>query len=506
MMRFVDEAIDRVTMYRLMVYYLAFLIAIAVALGFAGLLPMSPLLLVFSTLLVTVVCWVTNLLFASVFEAPANAESYLISALILALVITPVWSFSGIMFLVWASVWAMASKFVLAVNKKHVFNPVAIALVITGVVLGQSPSWWVGTLSMLPFVAIGGLLVVRKIRRFDLLLSFLALTLAITLAAAAIGGRSVLSAAQSVLLATPILFFGFVMLTEPLTTPPTGNKRMVYGAIVGIAFNPLFQVGSIFSTPELALAVGNVYAYLVSSKAKLVLKLRESVPIAASSYDFVFDSDERLDFSPGQYLEWTLPTSHSDSRGNRRYFTIASSPTEDGLRIGVRFSEPSSTFKEELKVMARGGSIVASGLAGDFVLPRDRSRKLVFIAGGIGITPFRSMVRYLMDKGERRNVTLLYSNRGPADIAYRELFDAASQQIGLKAVYTLTDHGLVPAGWPGKSGFIDAKMIMDEVPDFKERVFYISGPHALVTAFERTLRELGVRKSSIITDYFPGFA
>ncbi|HQT83050.1 MAG TPA: FAD-dependent oxidoreductase, partial [Candidatus Paceibacterota bacterium] len=130
-------------------------------------------------------------------------------------------------------------------------------------------------------------------------------------------------------------------------------------------------------------------------------------------------------FRPGQYLEWTLGHRFSDNRGNRRFFTIASAPTEaDGMvRLGAKFYEPKSSFKRALGAMKLNDAISVSHLAGDFVLPKDKKKKLVFIAGGIGVTPFRSQVQHLMNTNDKRSVTLFYSNKTASEIAYKYIFD-----------------------------------------------------------------------------------
>ncbi len=135
---------------------------------------------------------------------------------------------------------------------------------------------------------------------------------------------------------------------------------------------------------------------------------------------------------------------------------------------------------------------------------RDKRAKLVFIAGGIGITPFRSMVKYLTDRGERRDAILLYSNRTTAEIAYREVFDEAARKIGLRTVYAVTgaEETPPPGGYKGR---IDARLIAQAVPDYRERTFYISGTHAMTAAFHKTLEEMGVPGRRVKTDFFPGF-
>ncbi len=167
------------------------------------------------------------------------------------------------------------------------------------------------------------------------------------------------------------------------------------------------------------------------------------------------------------------------------------------IRLGVKFYEPSSTFKKQLFGMKTGARVVASQLSGDFTLPKDTNEKLVFIAGGIGVTPFRSMVRHLLDTGEKRDIVMLYANRISSDVAYREVFQEAERVFGTKTVYVSGD---------GNPSRIDAALIMHEVPDFSERMFYISGPQAMVTSMAHTLIDMGIHRSRIKKDYFPGFA
>src|SRR5690606_33578640 len=150
--------------------------------------------------------------------------------------------------------------------------------------------------------------------------------------------------------------------------------------------------------------------YIVSPKYKLLLTLKEKVQLAPSIYEFIFSKNIAFTFTPGQYLEWTLPEKSADGRGNRRYFTIASSPTEEDVRLGVKMAaERSSKFKTTLVDMKEGDSLVAGQLSGDFVLPKDKNKKLVFIAGGIGVTPFRSMIQYLLTNREKRDIVLFYA-------------------------------------------------------------------------------------------------
>ena len=503
-MKFIDDILNRITMYRLVLYYLIGLLLGAFIFGFIGILPYDPTALAFSTILILLVCAATNWIFARAFEAATNVESIYITALILALIITPVSAsnHTGVGFLIFASVWAMASKYLFAIGKKHIFNPAAFAVALTAIVINEPATWWIGgTIAMMPLVVGGGLLIVRKIRRFDLVLSFVAVAFATIIATSSSGDY--LTAITQTLLHTSFFFLAFVMLTEPLTTPPSAWLRILYGAIVGFLFAPNVHIGSFYLTPEIALLVGNVFSYAVSPKGRYMLTLSRIEQAATDVYDFVFTPDRSFSFRPGQYLEWTLGHRNADDRGNRRYFTIASAPTEESVHLGVKFYNPSSTFKHALAAMKVGEKISAAHLAGGFVLPKKKETKLVFIAGGIGITPFRSMIHYLLDMKDKRPITILYANKMSADVAYKDILDRARVELGIKTVYALSAQ-VQPV--PGMvNGPIDTALITREIPDYRERMFYISGPHTMVNTFKKTLIDMGVSRFKIKSDFFPGF-
>jgi ferredoxin-NADP reductase len=208
---------------------------------------------------------------------------------------------------------------------------------------------------------------------------------------------------------------------------------------------------------------------------------------------------------PGNSFSGAYHTKKNDLRGSRRYFSIASSPTEKELMVVTKFAEKSSTFKTELKNIKTGQEINAAGPDGDFVLPKDEARPLVFIAGGIGIAPFRSMVKYLLDTKQKRNIALIYSNNTEEEIAFEEVWDEAAKAFAMKTIYTLTDQNSIPKSWQGRTGYINAEMVKSEVKDFKNVLFYVSGPDPMVRATEKALRGIGVAEKNIIVDYFPGY-
>ncbi|MCL5666301.1 MAG: RnfABCDGE type electron transport complex subunit D [Patescibacteria group bacterium] len=508
MFSFVNNFLNRTTMYRLVLYYLEFLLAAAFTLSIFGVLPFRPLALAFSLFVLLAVSWAVNKIFAGILKVPANSESVYITALILALIITPPAVnklVSSLSFLIWAGVWAQTGKYIFNLNRKHIFNPAAFAVALTALTINQSASWWVGTAPMLAFVLLGGLLVIKKVQRWDMAIAFVATVLAamLTLSPSASIPASILYRA---LTASPLVFFAAVMLTEPLTQPHTRDGRLAFGILVGWLFAPQVHFGSLYFTPELALLAGNVFAYLISPKGRYLLKLKEKKMAATGVYDFIFQKEKPFSFRPGQYMEWTLANNRPDSRGNRRYLTLASSPTETDALLGVKFYPNPSGFKQELVKLKTGNGIIAAQLAGDFVLPDNPGQKLVFVAGGIGITPFRSMLKYLIDRQEHRPIIVLYSNRLAGEISYQNVLEEARQRLNIKTVYALTDEKNVPKDWQGVRGHFNRDVVSKEIPDFKERTFLISGSHNMVEGFKKLLLNMGVKRRKIKTDFFPGLA
>lgn len=504
-MKLIDGFLDKITMYKLLFYYLVILIGAAMGLSVLGQLSYNPLAIAFSAAYLSLICCTANEVFGRVYKVPTNFESSLITALILALIITPSGPAQNIIFLTAAGGLAIASKYILAIKGKHLFNPAAIAVVMTSFGAVQSPSWWVSNIKLMPFVLLGGLLLVRKIKRGRMVVSFILVAALSSAVLTTMGGGDVAGGLKKMALHSSLLFLAFVMLTEPQTSPTTANKQSWYGALAGFLFPPQMHLGTLYSTPELALVISNYFAYLISPKAKLLPKLVQRIKLAPRTMDFVFAASQQLAYEPGQYMEWTLPHRRADARGRRRYFTLASSPTENNIRLGVKFYENGSSFKRAMLAMESDTPIAASQVGGDFRLPKDKTKKLVFIAGGIGVTPYRSMVKYLVDTKEPRPITLFYSERKAEDVVYKDVFDVAQRELGLQVVYTLTDRTDNLPNW-AKGGYISGEMIKAEVPDYLERVFYISGPHSMVSATQSTLLEIGVNRSQIKTDFFPGYA
>jgi len=496
MISFIDNILDRTTMYRLVLYYLIAILLVAVVEAAFGGLPYSPWSILGSTAFLVVGCGLANYVFGQVFEVPTNYESSYITALILACILPPLRNAHDLPLLFWGASLAIGSKYILAIRGKHLFNPAAIAVLLTAFWLNQPATWWVGTPALAITVLVGGALMVRKLRRYDMGIMFYLGAIAVT----ALNAHDVLHSLNQLFLQSSLLFFSFVMLTEPLTSPTTNVQQGIYGLLVGILFAPATHIGTYYFTPEQALVIGNIYAYIVSPKVRERLRLVHSQFVAAGVAELEFVPSRPFLFQPGQYMEFTLSHPHADARGTRRYLTLASSPTEKTVKLGVKFYDKPSTFKQHLAAMGANDLLMAGQIAGDFTLPKDAAKKLAFIAGGIGVTPFRSMLKYLADTGERRDISLLYVNRTADEIAYADIFNAAP----VRTTYVLT--GEAPAGWTGRTGRVDEEALRQEIPDYKERTFYLSGPHPMVTATESLLRRMGLPQRQIKKDFFPGLA
>lgn len=504
-LRIVDSLLNRITMYKVVLYGLIILAAYSIVLGTFGALYYGAVAQLIALAIAIATCFVSNAAFSRVLRAPVNAESWLITALIVFFLLPPVRQSSDAYALLLACVIAMASKYVLAIRGKHIFNPAAIAAVLLGFTSLGGAIWWVGSAPLLPVVLVVGLLIVRKIRRFALFNATILSSIVTVLILGFTRGVPFGDILYQHFFSWPIVFFASVMVTEPLTAPPYKRSQILYGIIIGALSSWPLSLGITYMTPELALVLGNVLAWTVSLKRRLYLTLKKKTEIARDSYEFVFDTIRPLAFLPGQYLEWTLPHTNVDMRGNRRYFTIASSPTEEGIRLGVKITPNGSSFKKKLRELKVGDTMVAGQLTGDFVLPGGTTQKFVFIAGGIGITPFRSMIQYMIDTQDTRDTVLFYGNRTAQDIAYKDFLDAAAQQIHLRSIYLFDEAPNKEAPAQKRSRFITHEMMEQEVPDWKHRLFYLSGPNVMVNAYKKLLLDMGVSRSQIHTDYFPGF-
>ena len=256
---------QRILTYRLTLYYLAAVLLGALALSAVGRVHQPPVNLAFSAVVALVTCLSVNWAFARTFAAQSNWESVSISALIVTLIITPAapGDLAGIAFLILVSAWAMASKYIVAVRKRHLFNPAAFGAALVGIGLHRAVSWWVGDNAvLLPLIVLGGALILTRLRYFEMLAAFAAVVLGISVAKGDLSSLAGVGHALSAMgIHSVFCFFGLVMLTEPRTVPLGRWRQIAYGAFVGLLFSPFTHIGSYYFTPEVAILSGNLLTF-----------------------------------------------------------------------------------------------------------------------------------------------------------------------------------------------------------------------------------------------------
>jgi ferredoxin-NADP reductase len=208
-------------------------------------------------------------------------------------------------------------------------------------------------------------------------------------------------------------------------------------------------------------------------------------------YSFYFEPEEAVEWQPGQYMHYVLDLENVDDKGNERWFTISTAPFEKTIRITTRLDNlPVSMFKHRLMELEEGQEIEADGPKGKFVM-REGAHMHIMIAGGIGITPFRSMLAQLAHDAKPANAALMYANRDLEFVFDQELAGFAEQ-----------DKTISIKKFTGKR--ID-KSDLEEYAKDSSAVFYLSGPEAMVDSYEEVLKDLDVSPDNIATDYFPGY-
>lgn len=228
-----------------------------------------------------------------------------------------------------------------------------------------------------------------------------------------------------------------------------------------------------------------------------VIDARQETPDVKS---IILEKPDKFDFKPGQFVTMKLDAP-GDQRGGIRTLSIAASPTENFLMFTTRIS--ASGFKQKFNSLKAGDKVNVIGPFGNFILHDDFSHKAVLIAGGIGITPFRSMIQNAADEKLALEIDLLYSNRSFEQIAYYKEFEKLQKQNSKFVVYhTLTDE--TPEHWSGGIGRITEDTIM-EITDADNSTFYVCGPPGMVNAMEALLKGMNISPERIKAERFEGY-
>ncbi len=215
-------------------------------------------------------------------------------------------------------------------------------------------------------------------------------------------------------------------------------------------------------------------------------------------FTFYFESDIKLNYTPGQFIEIFIPHKNSDSRGTSRYFTISSSPNDKFFSITTRVTSESSSFKKTLLNLDSKTNLKILPPMGDFVTPKLLQTKLIFIAGGIGITPYLSMIKFINQTKENRLINLFYAVKTEDEIINPDLLNKSNINTTI-IVENPSEF------WGGEMGLLTVPMINDIAKPDQNSLIYISGPDGLVKKISVDLKNLNLTENQIITDFFPGY-
>ncbi len=228
--------------------------------------------------------------------------------------------------------------------------------------------------------------------------------------------------------------------------------------------------------------------------------------LASNTYAFFFDrSHEQFDFLPGQFVRVTLQIEHPDTRGTSRYFSISSPPTDKTtLRIVTKVLQ--STFKKALLALLPRQQVKFFGPSGIFYFREEQALQHVFLAGGIGITPFLSILSYIDDKKIVSPVTLFVSfSTAEEAILYQETLAIAQRNPSVKVIYTITHPQDSKIPWNGEVGRISEELIKKYVPNITESLFYLVGPAAMLSAMEELVGAMNIPSERIFKERFVGY-
>lgn len=215
---------------------------------------------------------------------------------------------------------------------------------------------------------------------------------------------------------------------------------------------------------------------------------------------FWFKPERPMQYTAGQFTELTLKHAHPDDRGVKRWFTLSSAPGGELVSITTKYAgdDKSSSFKKALFALEPDTEVTLADAMGDFVLPKLTQTPLIFVAGGIGLTPFHSIFEWLINTGETRNIRFLYAVSSEDDIVWQDVFDKA----GIKATIVV---GQPSESWGGLRGQLDAETILGLEKPTDDTLIYLSGPEPMVEALEAQLEAKGIDKRQLVGDFFPGY-
>ncbi len=233
------------------------------------------------------------------------------------------------------------------------------------------------------------------------------------------------------------------------------------------------------------------------------VKLLKKETIARDTMAFSFEKPEGFEFRAGQFADYTLINPpETDEEGNTRGFSLVHAPYEGDLVAATRLRD--TAFKRVLRDLPIGTEVKLDAPYGDFTLHKTETTPAVFIIGGIGVTPIRSMIAQATHDKTAHKMTLIHANRTPADAPFAADFEHFSQENpNFKFVSVATDSNVL--NWDGERGHVDAELIKRYVPDLAAPIYYLSGPEGMVKAMRQLLIDLSANEDNIKTEEFTGY-
>lgn len=227
--------------------------------------------------------------------------------------------------------------------------------------------------------------------------------------------------------------------------------------------------------------------------------------VAERTAAFRFEKPAGFKFKAGQFVEMTLiDPPETDAEGNARAFSIASAPQEDFLMFATRLRD--TAFKRVLQHAAAGARVRVEGPFGNLVLHNNATRPAVLLAGGIGITPFRSMVVRAAQEKLPHRIFLFFTNRRPEDAPFLDELQALeTPNPNYRCIATMTAMQNSRRQWKGETGLITKEMIGRYVKDADSPIYYVAGPPAMVSGLHQVLNGAGVDDDDIRTEEFAGY-
>ena len=234
-------------------------------------------------------------------------------------------------------------------------------------------------------------------------------------------------------------------------------------------------------------------------------RLKEKEYLAEGTMGFHFAKPDGFQFKPGQYVDVTLiGPAETDAEGNIRSFSIASAPEDGDLLVATRMRD--TAFKRVLRMAPPDIEVSLEGPMGSFTLHNNSAKPAVLLAGGIGITPFSSIVRHATKAGLPHHLYLFYSNRRTEDAPFMSILnELAKANPNFRFIPSMTEMSKSGQTWNGEVGLINSDMLSRHLPSLQGPIYYVAGPPAMVTAMRQMLASAGVDEDDIRTEEFAGY-